>query len=139
MKYRILAFGFLLVCLVTTAALLHHNSLANSRSTVKNDQAVIAVDDSPVEVEVLTLDRRGFEPAEIRRPLGRFMLAISAHTEDQQLTLELNRLAGGRIHAVNMARGRARSLEDLDLPVGEYLLTATNHPELSCRIVISPR
>src|SRR6476620_10309322 len=106
MKYRTLAFGFLSVCLMTTAALLHRNSLASSRYVMRSNQSpMTAVDDSAVEVEVLTLDRRGFEPAEIRRPIGRFLLAISNHSEEQNLLFAIDRVAGGRVHAVNMARG----------------------------------
>ena len=146
MKSRTMSFALLVfpvTCLVIGATLLYRNSLASSRSALRSDvpvtQSLTTIADSAVEVEVLRLDRRGFEPAEIRRPMGRFMLAITNRSEEQQLSLEINRVAGQRIRAVDMTRGQARSLENLDLPSGEYLLSETNHPRWKCRIVISPR
>jgi hypothetical protein len=36
-------------------------------------------------------------------------------------------------------RGRVRSINELDLPPGEYVLAAAGHPEWACRITLTPR
>ena len=95
--------------------------------------------DEAVEVEVLTLSAHGFEPAEMRRSQGRFMLAITNRTQENDLSLELNQVTGSRVHSVRMGRGRIRSLSDLNLPPGEYILSERNHPRWICRLIISPR
>ena len=92
-----------------------------------------------VEVEVLTLGPNGFEPAELTRPQGRFMLAITNHTQTNDLSLELKHQAGHRLNTVRLGRGRTRSLSDLNLPPGQYVLSETNHPRWICRVRISAR
>ena len=93
----------------------------------------------PVEVAALTLRPRGFEPAEVRRPAGRFLLAVSNHAGGGEVSLLLARVKGERLREVKMGRGRVRSFNEFDLPPGEYLLTAEGHPEWSCRITLTPR
>jgi len=92
-----------------------------------------------LEVEVLTLGAGGFDPTELRRPAGRFMLAITNRTQENELSLELSQVAGNRLHSVRMKRGRTRSLSDLNLAPGEYILSERNHPRWICRLTISPR
>ena len=92
-----------------------------------------------VEVEVLTLRPRGFEPAEVKRPAGRFLLAVSSQTGGEGVSLALARVQGQRLREMRMGRGRVRSVNEFDLPPGEYLLTAEGHPEWSCRLTLTPR
>lgn len=92
-----------------------------------------------LEVEVLTLNAAGFDPAEMKRPAGRFMLAITNRTDENELSLELNQVAGNKLHSVRMGRGRTRSLSDLNLAPGEYILSERNHPRWICRLSISPK
>ncbi|HEX8148024.1 MAG TPA: hypothetical protein VF591_12660 [Pyrinomonadaceae bacterium] len=88
---------------------------------------------------VLTLSPGGFEPAEVTRPAGRFMLAVSNHAGGEEVSLLLSRVRGERLREVKMARGRIRSVNELQLPPGEYVLTAEGHPDWSCRITLTPR
>jgi hypothetical protein len=106
---------------------------------VAPNMSASAQDEPRVEVEVLTLERKGFEPAAIQRPPGRFLLTITNRTEEEDLSLELRPVAGNRLHDVRLRRGRIRSLSDLNLTPGEYVLSETNHPEWTCRISIARR
>lgn len=90
--------------------------------------------DEPVEVELITLGLHGFEPSEITRPHGRFIMAINNHTGLSELSLHLDRLKGNRIHDVRMRQGRIKWNQSLDLPPGDYLLSEENHPDWVCHI-----
>lgn len=91
------------------------------------------------EVEVLTVRPHGFEPKEITRPRGPFLLAIANRGEFKDMDLRLDRVTGGRLHQVRMPKGDVNSNEVIDLPPGQYLLTEADHPEWSCRITITPQ
>ena len=101
--------------------------------------APVRPDRDGVEVEVLTLSPGGFEPAEVTRPAARFLLAVNNHAGGEAVSLLLARVKGERLREVKMGRGRVRSVNELQLPPGEYLLTVEGHPEWSCRITLTSR
>lgn len=96
-------------------------------------------EDQKLEVEVITIRSGGFEPDEIVRPHGRFMLAIKNQTGESELSLYLDRLAGNRFHEVRMPKGRIRWNPRLNLPQGDYVLREQNHPEWVCRIRLTSK
>ena len=90
-----------------------------------------------LEAELVTATPTGFEPAEITRPQGRFLLAIDNRSGLDDVDLYLERETGGR---VNVSLGRRHKLawrEAVDLPPGAYLLRAGNDESWSCRINIT--
>lgn len=93
--------------------------------------------DAGIEVEVITATPRGFEPAEITRPRGAFILAVHNRSGHPALELKLDRVQGGREREVHLRRGRRRAHERLDLPPGEYILTDINQPVRTCRITLT--
>jgi len=95
--------------------------------------------DEQVEVEVSTVRANGFEPRAITRPEGRFILALTNHTEVAELALRLDRVSGNRVHEVRMRRGRIRWNQVFNLPSGDYLLSEQNHPDWTCRITLTAR
>ena|ERR1051325_2370053 len=90
-----------------------------------------------VEVEVITVRANGFDPREITRRQGAFMLAISNHTGATDLELHLDRVQGNRIHEVHLPKGRIRWNKVFDLPPGDYVLSEQNHPDWICRIKLT--
>ena len=93
----------------------------------------------PVEVEVLTVRPSGFEPREISRRHGAFMLAISNHTGATDLALDLDRVQGNRVQEVHLPKGRIRWNKVFDLPPGDYVLSEQNHPDWICHITLTAR
>lgn len=93
----------------------------------------------PVEVEVITVRPSGFEPREITRRHGDFMLAITNHTGANELALRLDRVQGNHIHEVQMPKGRLRWNKVFNLPPGEYVLSEQNHPDWICRIKLTAK
>ena len=92
-----------------------------------------------VEAEVITILPTGFQPAQITRPRGRFLILIDNQSDSDDLTLRLNSVNGQRLREVRQKK-EERLLRQLeDLPPGEYLLTASaGTEEWVCRITITP-
>jgi hypothetical protein len=106
------------------------------------EAAVLADDQSDkeqVEVEVITVRPNGFDPREITRPQGPFMLAINNRSGTTELALQLTRVQGNRIHEVRLPKGRIRWNKVVDLPPGDYVLTEQNHPNWICHLKLTAR
>lgn len=117
--------------------------LASGRETTlpgsSGGPASIVIQDNSgkrVEAELITLRPTGFDPAEITRPRGRFLLAVDNRSGLDELVLRIDRQDKGRIHERRMARGKLSWRQVVDLQPGSYLLTEANHPEWVCRITI---
>ena len=95
--------------------------------------------DAEIEAEVVTATPIGFEPAEITRPQGRFLLAVENAAGLSDLDLYLERETGGRVNVALSRRGRLRWREILDLPPGRYILRAANDESWRCSINLTPR
>ena len=92
-----------------------------------------------VEAELLTVRPYGFEPSQITRPAGQFLLAIDNRSQIGDLSLQVDRVAGARLRQVRLRKGRPDDSNLLDLPPGQYLLTEADHPEWACKITITPQ
>jgi hypothetical protein len=90
------------------------------------------------EAEVVKILPTGFEPRQITRPRGGFLLVLSNRTGLDDVEWRLDREAGGRLHAVRISEGRLVSKQHADLPPGTYVLTEAGHPDWVCRITITP-
>ena len=88
--------------------------------------------------EVLTLTPNGFEPGEISRPRGPFILRVANRTGLAELDLRLSREAGGAERPIRVRRSRPDRNEELDLEPGRYVLSEAGRPDWACRITITP-
>ena len=92
-----------------------------------------------LEAEHITLRPTGFEPAEITRPAGRFLLAVNDRSGEESVTLLLVRGTGDVLTPVRM-RERPRKFEwrqVVNLPAGRYELREAAHPEWRCQITVT--
>ena len=92
---------------------------------------------SDIQVERITLGFDGFEPKEIRRPASPFVLAINNRSRLSDVSFELFRDDGHKVHEMKGQKGQLREMKTIDLPQGNYLLKEVNHPEWVCHIVLS--
>lgn len=96
-----------------------------------------------VEVEILTIQPNGFEPSQITRSSGAFLLAIDNRADVEDLRLRLNRvqnhLPEPALLDVTVPRERLNLDEYINLPPGNYALTEANHPDWVCHITIDAR
>lgn len=92
-----------------------------------------------VETELITLQQTGFEPNEIRRPQGAFILGVDNRIGLEATDLRLVRADGQRLNLLQTRKRKLSWREVVDLAPGQYLLSEANHPDWTCSVVILPR
>ena len=91
-----------------------------------------------IEAAIVTLKPTGFEPKELTRPRGLFLLRVDNRSNNPNLLFRLDRENGKREHEQQTrAGGKLDWNKPLDLPPGRYLLTEADHPEWVCQITIT--
>jgi hypothetical protein len=86
-----------------------------------------------IEGEVIALNATGFEPREISRSAGPFLLLISNYSHLPIATLVLER-EGKAIRNIFLAEDKRHWSDTLDLPSGNYVLRETTHSDWHCKI-----
>jgi len=122
----------ILFLLVSAALILAHLKRAPSEAAtmVQGPQA-------PVQAELITVTPTGFEPSELTRPKGRFLLAIDNQSGLDEVEFYFERETGGRVNVPLSRRGKLAWREIVDLTPGTYILRATNDESWRCRITIT--
>ena len=92
-----------------------------------------------VETELITLQQTGFEPNEIRRPRGAFILGVDNRSGIEAIELRLVRADGQPLNALVNARRKTSWRDVVDLAPGQYVLSEANHSDWTCQITILPR
>jgi hypothetical protein len=127
----------------------HNQPAVTELKDIKNETAIErasvlpVAQDAPNErlrTERVTAFTHGFEPDELTRPPGAFMLCVDnrAGTEALSITListDTNRV----IHAAPIRRGSSGTNKVLNLAPGVYTLKEDSHPQWFCTITITNR
>lgn len=134
----------LLIVLTLGGALLFSTAGASRWFAPNLHHRVAAQSDEPkpqIETELIAVRAFGFEPAAIRRPKGDFILLVRNRSPFPELILHLSRIEGSRpaekLKDASLPKGKVNWLDHENLPPGEYLLTAENHPDWKCFITIT--
>ena len=105
-----------------------------------------------VEVEIVALGPDGFEPSQITRASGLFLLAVDNRAEFERVRLRLNpvvtdamsngkpaevRVQEPSLLDVTVAKERRNLDQFINLPPGNYVLTEAGHPDWVCHITIT--
>jgi len=86
----------------------------------------------------VTLTPTGFEPAELTRSRGAFLLMVDNRSNNPNLVFHLDGENGKREHEQQTRKGgRLDWNKILDLPPGRYLLKEADHPSWVCQITIT--
>jgi hypothetical protein len=105
-------------------------------SLQKNDD----ISRNPIEVENIDMASNGFEPREIRRPAGPFMLFVHNGIDFKQGgPLLLKQEGGGRVLDVILKEKTLNFTQVLNLPVGTYSLTYPRLKDFNLTITITAR
>lgn len=108
---------------------------AKSRTT---EPATSTVDSQArIESEVFTLRPTGFEPSQITRPTGAFVLAVDNRSGLEEIRLRLDREDGSRADQISIPGKKLDWREVVNLSPGNYLLREVNHSDWLCRITIT--
>jgi hypothetical protein len=62
-----------------------------------------------IETELVTITTTGFDPAEITRPKGEFLIVVNNRTGLEGINLRLEREAGHKLREVKLRDGKLRS------------------------------
>jgi hypothetical protein len=92
----------------------------------------------PAEIELITLRPAGFEPSEITRPKGAFVLFLDDRSGKDKSSLVLQRVNGERLRSINLERKKSNWNDVFDLTPGTYILQDGSNSELRCQITILP-
>ena len=92
----------------------------------------------PTEIELITVLPAGFEPSEITRPKGAFVLFLDDRSGKENSSLLLQRLNGERLRAINLERKKSNWSEVVNLSPGTYILQDGSNAERQCQITILP-
>ena len=137
MSRKLIAIG--LSCFAVAVAFLIAYARRPSTSRLSNPKPM-KTGQSPssrIEAEIIVLRSEGFQPREIRRPPGRFLLALQNQSSEEEVSLVLTQESGPSLRQIRFAKGQSKLRDFIELPPGRYVLTETNHPEWRCSIVIA--
>ena len=91
------------------------------------------------EVEQITLQLNGFNPGQITRPEGRFILSVHNRSGLDNIKLQFGQENGSRVPALESRKRRLSWADEVDLPPGRYVLSEVSHPRWRCLITITAR
>lgn len=95
---------------------------------------------NPVErldVELITIRPTGFEPIEITRSTGRFLLVVENRSGFEELHLDVARQHGEHVSDAHFSGHLLDWRGIITLPPGQYLVTEANRPAWHCRITVN--
>ncbi|MDX6501078.1 MAG: hypothetical protein QOG23_4338 [Blastocatellia bacterium] len=133
----------LVVLALTTVALIVRRDVRGASAKPEAAAALTpngsqARSNESAEVEQIDLRLSGFEPSEITRPSGRFLLGVNNRTGLTELSLTLVHESGRS--AVSKRLSRVKTWREvLDLHPGRYVLREATHRDWLCRITITER
>jgi len=105
-------------------------SLAGGSSVVPASQR------ERLETELVTITSVGFEPTELTRPAGKFLLDVDNRSEIEEVVLRLDRQDGDRETSARVRNTAPEWRGALYLRPGVYILSEANHPNWTCRITL---
>jgi hypothetical protein len=91
-----------------------------------------------LEVELITLRPEGFEPLQITRPKGPFVLVVDDRSGKEASSLRLQRVKGEHLRDLNTNRKKSEWYDLVDLPPGDYVLSDAENPDWRCQITLLP-
>jgi len=142
---KFLAMKFVVPVLVMLVGTVTFASIRWIRATVASPGAAYSSVTQPMqqrstlEAQRITLRPTGFEPAEVTRPAGRFLLAVNDRSGQSDASFILLRGISERLKVIRF-RDTPRKhewREVVNLPAGRYVLVDAANPERICQILLT--
>ena len=98
-----------------------------------------AADEAPLGIQVvlITLRPEGFEPVEMQIAPGEYLFVVRNRTGLDEVSTQLMRENGEHLGQANIGARRRDWKQRLKLTPGTYLLSEADHPDVTCRIVVT--
>jgi hypothetical protein len=90
-----------------------------------------------LDVALITIRPTGFEPTEITRTNGRFLLVVENRSGLEELHLNVTRQQGEHVSDAHFSRHLLDWRGLITLPPGQYVITEANRPAWHCRITVN--
>jgi hypothetical protein len=137
-----LAAAVLILFILITSTVLALKAWARFNSTsLPTGRTTVATQNQPQPVRIaralVTIRPFGFEPADITRPAGPFLLEVHNRSGLREVVLRIDREAGNRLYEERVPRRKLDWRTIVNVPPGRYLLTEEGHPTWVCRITIT--
>lgn len=92
-----------------------------------------------MEAEVVAIRRGGFEPKELTRSRGPFLLVVDNRSGVEISAFEIRHEDGSLRHSMRARAHKISWQQVLDLPPGHYLLQAPEYLNITCLLNITAR
>lgn len=129
----------LLILLFTPAVLILARWNTSASQPARSAPSQQQRSDTQLQAELITATPAGFEPTDITRPRGRFLLAVDNRSGLDQLDLYLERETGSRVHEGLSRKGKLKWRDVVDLAPGHYVLRAAHDSSWRCDITLTPQ
>lgn len=118
--------SILLVPIIATVVVVSAKSWSKPSSAIATSASVrktplarpLVLQADRLQSELITIRPTGFDPTEIRRAQGRFLLAVDNKSGLDEVTLQLTHEGGSRVREVHLPPGQLKWREKLNLPPG---------------------
>ena len=135
---------FAVAAAVLATEALDRSSAANTTAALTpaplGEKPVLVNPQEKIRAELVTAFPYGFEPEELTRPEGPFMLCVDNRAGTEALSLQLiSSETKSLVHAEPMPKGKSGTNKVLNLAPGQYVLRESSHPGWQCTITITPR
>ena len=132
------AVTFAIALVVLTYGTLKGGATREAQPAGNDDVAVGSTQTSSdkMEVELITLRPEGFEPSQIIRPQGPFVLVVDDRSGKERSSLSLQQLKGEQLRDIGVTKKKSEWFDVINLPAGDYVLTDAVNPERHCQITL---
>lgn len=125
----------LIACIVVSVLLL----TVSGHSSKKVTGAVLTPQgkkDQKLEIEAVTITPDGFEPQQIERPAGPFILSVTNQSGVDALNVRIETEQHSRFSEKTLPLITPYWRERINPPPGKYFITEENHPEWMLTLII---
>lgn len=92
--------------------------------------------DQKLEIEVVTITPEGFEPQQLERPAGPFILAVTNQSGFDALNVRIETEQHDRFSEKTLPLETPYWRERINPPSGKYIITEEHHPEWMLTLII---
>jgi|SRR5690349_17382276 len=115
----------------------------NARSSPSSDRSLSRATLTPqgkkdqrLEIETVTITPNGFEPQELERTAGPFILSVTNQSGINALNIRIETEQHERFREKTLPLVTPYWHERIDPPPGKYIITEENHPEWTLTVII---
>jgi hypothetical protein len=135
-RYRWLATASAAIVATVVTIVCFAAARSSAKRGVAVNPSVTAAERADVEGIVFAVQPTGFDPPDVSLAKGSYLFIVQNRSGIRDLTFQLDREAGGKLHEVHDQKLQWKKIFDLN--PGSYVLTVVEHPEWRSVITVRP-